>query len=252
MSKLWMMGAAVIAVSVAVVAWGGRPVRTSDDLLGKAQAEFAIKARDALIQRQMVQVSTASVALTAPKSAPLSPGVVASLEPVAAPAPAAAPEAPLEVAAPEALTVTVASLEAPAVSRDIVGSPASVPALAPVVAPATEDAPAAKPQLASLPEAPRVSVAPKQIAPEAPKDIAAVAPLSEIAKADEPAVTRNSVAPGRRFKAEGKTRHVQRERKTNAAVYRSEGRAPRYATPYNLESLRARAPEIAAAIARYM
>jgi hypothetical protein len=231
MSKLWMMGAAVIAVSVAVVAWGGRPVRTSDDLLGKAQAEFAIKARDALIQRQMVQVSTASVA---------------------APPPAAAPEAPLEVAAPEALTVTVASLEAPAVSRDIVGSPASVPALAPVFAPATEDAPAAKPQLASLPEAPRVSVAPKQIAPEAPKDIAAAAPLSEIAKADEPAVTRNSVAPGRRFKAEGKTRHVQRERKTNAAVYRSEGRAPRYATPYNLESLHARAPEIAAAIARCM
>ena len=79
-----------------------------------------------------------------------------------------------------------------------------------------------------------------------------VAPMSEVATAEPPAVTRTFAEPQRQFKAERKTRRVQRERRTNDVVYRSERRAPRYSTPYNLETLRARAPEIAAAIARYM
>jgi hypothetical protein len=52
MTKIWMISGAVVAVSVAVMAWSPRPARTSEDLLGKAQSEFAIKARDALIQRR--------------------------------------------------------------------------------------------------------------------------------------------------------------------------------------------------------
>jgi hypothetical protein len=80
--------------------------------------------------------------------------------------------------------------------------------------------------------------------------------MSEVAKAEPPAVTRTFAEPRRQFKAERRTRHVQRERRTNdvayGSEYRSERRAPRYSTPYDFETLRARAPEIAAAIARYM
>ena len=115
-------------------------------------------------------------------------------------------------------------------------------------------------QLAALPAEPKSSVLPKQIA---------VAPVSEVAKAETPAVTRNYDEPKRQFKAERKTRHVKRERKTNDD-YRSERserydrseryerserverREPRYISPYNLDSLRARSPELAAAISRYM
>jgi hypothetical protein len=111
MSKFYMMGAAVIAVSVAVVAWGCRPVRTSDDLLGKAQAEFEMKARDALIQRRMTQVAPAPAAPSAPASVPEPTYAVASLEPVVPPT-IAAPSAPVVAAAPEAPTVTADSLDA--------------------------------------------------------------------------------------------------------------------------------------------
>src|ERR1043165_4331559 len=85
MNKFWMMGGAIIAVSVAAMVWNARPVRSSENLLGKAQSEFAAKARDALIQRQMAQTSTAPAVVAPPKPETLSPYVVASLEPVAAP-----------------------------------------------------------------------------------------------------------------------------------------------------------------------
>ena len=87
-----------------------------------------------------------------------------------------------------------------------------------------------------------------------------VTPMPEVAKAEPPAATRTLAEPQRQFKAERKTRRIQRERRTNDVAYRSdyraehrsERRAPRYSTPYNLETLRTHAPEIAAAIARYM
>ena len=60
MNKFWMMGGAIIAVSVTAMVWNAGPVRSSENLLGKAQSEFAAKARDALIQRQMAQASVAS------------------------------------------------------------------------------------------------------------------------------------------------------------------------------------------------
>ena len=68
MKKFWMMGGAVIAVSVTAMVWNTGPVRSSENLLGKAQSEFAMKARDALMQRQMGQAPTASVVVAAPKS----------------------------------------------------------------------------------------------------------------------------------------------------------------------------------------
>src|SRR5882757_6661638 len=106
MNKFWMMGGAVIAVSVTAVVWNSGPVRSSENLLGKAQSEFAAKARDALIQRQMAQATTAPLAIAVPKSEAPAPYVVASLEPVAAPtmitretrieAPAPEPQAAVE------------------------------------------------------------------------------------------------------------------------------------------------------------
>jgi hypothetical protein len=105
----------------------------------------------------------------------------------------------------------------------------------------------AKPQIASLPEEPKASLLPKRID---------VTPMSEVAKAEPPAATRTFAEPQRQFKADRKTRRVQRERRTNDVAhryeYRSERRSPRYSTPYNLETLRTHAPEIAAAIARYL
>ncbi len=247
MNKFWMMGSTVLAASVAAVIWGAGPVRSTENLLGKAQSEFATKARDALIQRQMAQATMAPQVSAAPKTEAPSPYVVASLEPVAAPlmtreirleAPAPEPQAAVE---PQ--TVPVASVEAPI----------AMPAPAPAPTLAAEETQPTKLQLAAL-EEPSSKVLPKQIA---------VAPVSEAASADTPVVTPTAAEPRRKLKAERKTRQVQRERNSNDG-YRSERserherparierRAPRYATPYNLETLRARAPEIAAAIARYM
>jgi hypothetical protein len=267
MKKFWMLGGAVIAVSVTAMVWNAAPVRSSENLLSKAQSEFAAKARDALIQRQMAQAPTNSMAVATPKSEP-QPSVVASLEPVAAPT-IVARETRFEAPAPEPQvavepqTATVASVDAPIVSQGV------VPSAAAPSAPAAEETPAPKMQLAALPAEPKVSVLPKQIA---------VAPVSEVATAETPAVTRTYEEPKRQFKAERKMRHVERERRTNDD-YRSERhdrserseradrydrsdryerserverRTPRYISSYNLDSLRARSPELAAAIARYM
>src|SRR4051794_36011313 len=100
MNKFWMMSSTVIAASVAAVIWGAGPVRSTENLLGKAQSEFAAKARDALIQRQIAQATVAPQVPAAPKTEAPSPYVVASLEPVAAPV--MTREIRLEAPAPEA------------------------------------------------------------------------------------------------------------------------------------------------------
>jgi hypothetical protein len=270
MKKFWMMGGAVIAVAVTAMVWNSGPVRSSENLLGKAQSEFAAKARDALIQRQMGQTPPAPVVVAAPKSETTpAPYVVASLGPVAAPTVATretrfearsrAPEPQVAVepqVTVEPQTVTVAPV-APIAAQEIVSSAAPS-------APAAEETPAPKMQLAALPAEPKISEAPQQIA---------VAPVSEVAKVEAPAVTQTYDEPKREFKAERKPRHVKRERRTNDDGYRSERserydradryersersyraerRAPRYVSGYNLDALRARSPELAAAISRYM
>lgn len=235
MNKFWMMGGAVIAVSVAAVVWNSGPVRSSENLLGKAQSEFAMKARDALIQRQMAQASPAPAVVAAPKSASLLPYVVASLEPVAAPT-VVARETRFEAVAPEPPTVTAASPDASIVTRDSVLPPA------PPAVPVADETQAKNLQVASLQEEPAVSVSPKWI----------LAGASELARVDGAVTTPTYAAPRQQIRAERKTRHVRRERRANAGVYRPERSASRTLTPYNLNSLRARSPELAAAIARYM
>ena len=259
MKKFWMMGGAVIAVAVTAMVWNSGPVRSSENLLGKAQSEFAAKARDALIQRQMAQASVAPAAVTVPKTEAPAPYVVASLEPVAAPTIVAREtrfEAPTPALEPQAAiepqTVTAAAVDTPVAAQEVIS---------PAAAPAAEEAPAPKVQLAALPTEPASSVLPKQIA---------VAPVSEVAKAETPAATPTPAEPRRQFKAERKPSHVQRERRNNDGAYRAERserydradryersdryerRAPRYVSGYNLDALRARSPELAAAISRYM
>jgi hypothetical protein len=146
--------------------------------------------------------------------------------------------APAPQVAAEPQPVTVSSADAPIASQEAASSAVTASA------PAAEDTAGPKTQMAALPEEPRVSVA--------PKPMAAAAPVSELAKADAPVITQTHVAPRRQFKAERKTRDARKEPRANAVAYRSERTAPRYITPHNLSALRARAPELAAAIARYM
>jgi hypothetical protein len=244
MNKFWMMGGAIIAVSVTAMVWSAGPVRSSENLLGKAQSEFAMKARDALLQRYMAQSSTAPAVVASPKPETLLPYVVASLEPVAAPtivsrdmrleAPAPEPQA-----AAEPQPVTEASPEAPIASQDSVLPPA------PPTASVAGETKAKNLEMAALPEEPAVSVSPKWIP----------AGASELARADTPVVTPTHGARRRQFKAERQTRHepnVRLERKSKVVAYSSEHAAPRYLTPSSLKALRARSPELAAAIARYL
>ncbi|MBA2398705.1 MAG: hypothetical protein H0V72_08390 [Bradyrhizobium sp.] len=238
MSKFWVMGGAIMAVSVAVMAWNTQPVRSSESLLSKAQSEFAMKARDALMQRYMAQSATASAAAVAPKSTALLPYAVASLEPVAAPM-VVARKTSLEAIAPQPQTVTVAPLDAPIAMQEVAPPP---PVALPD--PSADGTPATKMQIASLPDEPQMSLS--------PKPIAEAAPVSELAKADRPIVTPTSVAPRRQTKAAHNTRHKQEQPITNTVVHRSKRTASRTLTPRDLESLRARSPELAAAIARYM
>jgi hypothetical protein len=95
---------------VFAVGWNYGPAHASDPLLGKAQSEFAIRARDALIQRRMAQISvTSEISVTqAPSVAPaVSVTPSASATPVIPDTLAAASEAP----SASERTYAVASLE---------------------------------------------------------------------------------------------------------------------------------------------
>jgi hypothetical protein len=243
MRKFWMMSGAIIAVTVAAVAWHPQPVRSSEGLLGKAQAEFATKARDALIARRVAQAPTAPAATSAPSSAPTEPYVVASLEPIAPPT-IATREATVVAVAPVPATPTSDSLDAPVESPKLAASPEFA------AAPKT-DKETTEPQIATLP------------APEAaesavtPKSAPAVAPAPEPATVATPVVATPTVIPAGAMpraplKVVHKARPTPNESNTNTVVRRTERAAPRYSTPYSIEALRAHSPELAAAIARYM
>jgi hypothetical protein len=72
MNRFWVWGAAVLAVSVVAVTAAPGQLRSSESLLAKAQSEFEIKARNALIQRHMAHIPAAV--------ATMAPTVVAPLE----------------------------------------------------------------------------------------------------------------------------------------------------------------------------
>jgi hypothetical protein len=244
MRKFWMISGAIIAVSAAAMVWHPQPVRSSEGLLGKAQAEFATRARDALIARRMAQASTAPAETSAPASVPTQPYVVASLEPIAPPT-IAAREATVVVVAPVSPAATTDSLDSPV-------EPSKLPASPELLAtPKTEDKAATEPQIASLPEPPVVENT------VTPKPAPTVAPTPELAMVTTPVVTTSTVIPtGATPRTPAKVAHkahpTSHQPNTNPVVRRSEQVAPRNSTPYSLEALRAHSPELAAAIARYM
>ncbi len=242
MSKFWMMGAAAIAVSVVVVAWDYQPVRSTETLLGKAQAEFAIKARDALLQRGMAQASPAPAEVSAPPSVPQLPYLVASLEPVAAPV-IAAPATPVVAVAAETAAVTPESLEAPIASPKLSAQPELT--AAPAADKNTTEA-----QMASLPESPAAEY------DATPKPAPAISPAPALATVTKQVVTPTAATRRGPVKATYKTTYQARpashQPRTNVVTRRYERDSYGSSMPYNLQALRAHAPEIAAAIARYM
>jgi hypothetical protein len=239
MSKFWMIGVTAVVVSVASVALQVRPVRSSDDLLGKAQAQFAVKARDALIQRRMTSAPPSPVD-AAPAGAEL-PYVVASLGPVAVPTTArfetpvaaVAQEAPLPT--PSSFDVLVAAPKSPAADTVETTKAIEPP---PVVLPAT-------------PASEQV-VDPKAAPLTAPSPAPAAAPAPEATAVTPVATAETAVAPHEAAKAIHKPRRASNEPRMNAVAHRYERETYGYSVPYNLQSLRAHAPEIAAAVARYM
>jgi hypothetical protein len=244
MRKYWMIGAAVIAMSAAAALWSPQPVRSSEVLLGKAQSEFATKARDALIRRRMAELPMLPTELSSPPSVPTPPYAVVSLEPVA----------PATIAAPKESTVpTPVSPATVAESHDAPVAISDLPVLPEFVAvPKTEKKEAAEVQIASLPEP---SAAENVVTP---KPVPAVAPTPEPARIITPVVAAPAVTPTHATPpAPAKVAHKahrapNNESNTNTVVRRSERAALRYSTPYSIETLRAHAPEIAAAIARYL
>jgi hypothetical protein len=245
MRKFWMISGAVIAVSAAAVLWSPQPVRSSEGLLGKAQSEFAIKARDALIQRRMTGVTIVPSLTSAPPSVPTPPYVIASLEPVAPPTVAALKESVVSVA-PVSPPTTAGSQDVPVALPNLPVLPEFV------AAPKTEDKKAAEPQIVSLPEPP---AAEKIVTP---KPVPAVAPTPELATVTTPVVVAPAVSPTHAaLQAPAKVAHKahrapNNELNINTVARRSERAARGYSTPYGIEALRAHAPELAAAIARYM
>jgi hypothetical protein len=245
MRKFWMIGGAVIAMSAAAALWNPQPVRSSEVLLGKAQSEFAVKARDALIRRRMAELPMLPTDISAPPSVPTPPYVVVSLEPVPPPT-FEAPKESIVPIAPVSPATVAESHDAPVAISDL-------PVLPEFVAvPKTEKKEAAEPQIVSLPEPPAVENV------VTPKLVPAVAPTPELITVTMPVVAAPVVTPIRATpQAPAKVAHkahraANNEPNTNIVVRRSERAAPGYSTPYSLETLRAHAPEIAAAIARYL
>jgi hypothetical protein len=106
--------------------------------------------------------------------------------------------------------------------------------------------PTAEPQVTSLPGSP----ATENVVTPRPAPTVAVTP--ELTKVAAKGVTPTGGTQRARVKG---TRQVQRASnapRMKTVVRRSETYASRNSMPYGMEALRARAPEIAAAIARYM
>jgi hypothetical protein len=286
MSKLGIAIGSAIALSVVATGLYYRPSGASNDLLAKAQSEFTAKARDAVLQRQaqpgpaLASSSTSEVlepthpvasaepaapSAAAPlqgseRSTPARPAVtseameptppVALAEPLAPSAPAPAtlqssersiPERPAATAETPVVVAKPAVVEAAAASEpkleDIKPEPKLLPEVKPVLE--AQPVPEAKPVLEAKPVAVETGAqnieAPKQ--PEPPKaaapQVVTPATVKMQKTTHEPAKTASAKKTGPSF------RQLEREF--------SSGRMP-----YDPETLRARAPGIAAALAPYM
>ena len=139
--------------------------------------------------------------------------------------------------------MTPESLEAPTASPKL----SALPELA--AAPAADKI-TTEPQMASLPESPAAEYA------VTPKPVPAITPAPALATVTKQVVTRTAATRREPVKATYKTTYKARpalhQPRTNVVTHRYERDSYGSSMPYNLQALRARAPEIAAAIARYM
>jgi hypothetical protein len=251
MSKIGMIGGAAIAATFAATVFYYHPSYASDALLAKAQSEFTAKARDALLQRRLAPTSTASLIETAPQSEPVHTYVVASLEPVAPPR-ATAIEVSQAAPAPIPQTATAEVVETPAVVAP------KLPDAEPVVQ-AERKQDEAKPEV--KPEVMTVAALPAEVPAQnvvAPKETA----VSEVAAPQvTPPVVTQAVAPAVNTVVRQPAKVVQKTtqetvkepvKKTNTVARHTERGTSREQVSYNVDTLRARAPEIAAALSRYM
>src|SRR5690242_12261358 len=249
MSKIGMTSGTVIALSVLATVLSYQPSRASDALLAKAQAEFTAKARDAVLQRRAQAMG--------PVLASLQSEPAQQTFSMASPAPAALSAQTPAMASDRSIP------ERPAATADVVEAPvvvAKLPDADATVVPETKVE-----EVKPLPESNPLPVenieAPKQ--PELPQAAApqAVTPAAQVVTPAPQVVTpapqvaapvTNTTAP-----ATAKTQKATREptktasaKNPNLRQLQREFAAGRM--PYDAETLRAKAPELAAAIARYM
>ena len=249
MSKIGITSGTAIALSVIATVLCYQPSHASDALLAKAQAEFTAKARDAVLQRRAAQVP-AGMVLASAQSEPVQTQKLASLEqPAALSAPA--PVMASDRSIPERPAATAAVVEAPVVI-------AKLPDADTTVIPETK-VEEAKPLPESNPLPVEHIEAPKQ--PELPQAAApqVVTPAAQVVTPAPQVVTPapHVAAPATNATAPAKTQKTTREpartvsaKNPNLRQLQREFSAGRM--PYDAETLRAKAPEIAAAIARYM
>jgi hypothetical protein len=230
MSKIGMIGGAALATTLLATVFYYHHGHASNALLAQAQSEFMTKARDALLERRIGEVPTNGVVAAKRPSVPAQTYMVASLEPVAPPSTVQV-EMSAATAAPVSSTATRDIVEMLAVVNEL-----PEPAKVEVNSAGQENE--LEPEATPLPAEP----AAQQItaAPNGPETAAApiVAPLTNpVAHRPAKAVQKITQAPSR---------------KTMIAARYPERAISRERLPYDLEALRARAPQIMAMIRRYM
>jgi hypothetical protein len=242
MSKVWMMSAVAVAALMAITVWAPQPARSSQDLLAKAQSEFASKARDAVIQRRMAQSTQGiqdpveSAAASLPQAAePVQPKplVVASLDPV--PPLAAVTQASAVAVTPAPIENT---LERPMMdaSRDSVSTVPSAP---------VADVPVNQKLADSGVTPPPTEAASPEFNPVTATALPAQPPIKHPASSGD-AMARPAAAVTR------KTRRVSNQPATGRIIHRPEPKVSIDAMPRSIETLRMHAPEIAAIIRGYL
>jgi len=249
MSKIGITSGTAIALSVIATVLCYQPSHASDALLAKAQAEFTAKARDAVLQRRAAQ-APAGMVLASAQSEPVQTHTLVSLEQPAALSALAS--------ADRSIPERTATAPVQAATTDVVETPVVVAKLpeapAPVIAETKADEVPTESKPLPTETAVEHIVAPKQ--PELPQAAApqVVTPAPQVATPAPQVATpmTNTTAP-----ATAKTQKATREpdktasaKNPNLKQLQREFSAGRM--PYDAETLRAKAPEIAAAIARYM
>lgn len=245
MSRIGTIGGAALASTFLAAVFYYQPSHASNALLAKAQSEFVTKARNALLERRIGEASMNAVLAVPPPSSSAQTAVVASLEPVAPPATVQV-EASAASAAPISTTPTKEFTETPAAANEL-------PEPAKIEVSSAGKTNEVKPEVTPLPAAPAAeqsAVAPNGPEAAAPQVVAPVTnmPVTNV-MAHQPAKTiqKTTQAPGKKtmITARRPVRNMSRERLPLERLLL--GRLP-----INVEALRARAPQIAAAIARYM